>query len=72
MGFVSMLDFEEQIKHIKRHKGHESRVGRRLSQLTTSRVIFLVLVVILFMPLFDYRSYKSKFLGYHHGIDMME
>ena len=35
----------------------ESRVGKKLSDLTTKRVIFLVLMMLLILPLFDAEFY---------------
>ena len=38
----------------------ESRVGKKLSDLTTKRVIFLVLIMLLILPLFDYEFYVDN------------
>lgn len=46
----------------------ESAVGKRLSELTTKRVIILVLLLILFVPLFDSGSYFDPNPSYIYGL----
>jgi len=46
----------------------ESRVGKRLSDLTTKRVIFLVLAMLLILPLFDAEFYVDPVRSWDYGI----
>ena len=46
----------------------ESRVGKKLSDLTTKRVIFLVLMMLLILPLFDYDFYVDMHTSWDFGI----
>ena len=46
----------------------ESRVGKKLSDLTTKRVIFLVLAMLLILPLFDAEFYVEAVTSWDMGI----
>lgn len=47
----------------------ESRVGKKLSDLTTKRVIFLVLTMLLILPLFEYETYANQYTSWDFGIE---
>ncbi|EGR27667.1 hypothetical protein IMG5_191510 [Ichthyophthirius multifiliis] len=46
----------------------ESKVGQRLSDLTTQRVIVLVLSIMISVPLFDYNTYIESVTTYGNGL----
>ena len=46
----------------------ESRVGKKLSDLTTKRVIFLVLAMLLILPLFEAEFYVDPVTSWDFGI----
>jgi len=49
--------------------GQESRVGQQLSQMTTRRVIILVLVVLIVLPFFDIPAYQVYASSVNYGMD---
>lgn len=46
----------------------ESKVGQRLSDLTTQRVIVIVLCIMLSIPLFDIGTYVESVTSYDNGL----
>ena len=54
------------------HIPSESRVGKKLSDLTTKRVIFLVLMMLLILPLFDQEFYVETSKSWDFGVTALE
>lgn len=52
-------------------KDQESRVGKRLSDLTTRRVIILVLVMLCSVPFFSVQTYKAENTYYKYGPELL-
>ncbi len=49
----------------------ESKVGKKLSDLTTRRVILLVLAMLFSVPVFTVSTYVSDYNGYKVGLQLM-
>lgn len=49
----------------------ESKVGKKLSDLTTRRVIVLVLAMLISVPLFDSSTYVDDDTSYDTGLKLM-
>lgn len=49
----------------------ESKVGKKLSDLTTRRVILLVLAMLFSVPLFSTSTYLDPFNSYTFGLRML-
>ena len=54
------------------HIPTESRVGKKLSDLTTKRVILLVLGMLLILPLFDYDFYVDPYRSWDFAADSLD
>ena len=52
-------------------KAEESRVGKRLSDLTTRRVIILVLLMLVSVPIFTITTYKPENTYYIYGNELI-
>lgn len=63
------LEVTEEDEEVPEDK--ESRVGKRLSELTTKRVVILVLVLIFCVPLFQSNYYFDPDPGVSMGIQMI-
>lgn len=50
----------------------ESRVGKRLSEATTRRVIILVLAMLFSVPLFTVTTYVIEPNSYSYGLDLVK
>ncbi|OMJ76643.1 hypothetical protein SteCoe_23946 [Stentor coeruleus] len=50
----------------------ESRVGRKLSDIITKRVIILVMVVLILIPLFDLDFYKTQAYSWDYGLEAVD
>jgi hypothetical protein len=50
----------------------ESKVGKKLSELTTRRVIMLVLAMIFSLPAFTISSYKDETNSYTFGLHIVD
>lgn len=49
----------------------ESKVGKKLSDLTTWRVIILVLAMMFSVPLFDLQTYIDNISSYEFGLSLI-
>ena len=49
----------------------ESKVGKKLSDLTTRRVIILVLAMLFSVPLFSTNTYMEDPTSYDYGLSML-
>ena len=49
----------------------ESKVGKKLSDLTTRRVIILVLVMLCSVPLFSVQTYKAENVYFEYGPELL-
>jgi hypothetical protein len=50
----------------------ESKVGKKLSDLTTRRVIMLVLAMMFSVPVFTISTYKEDNNSYKFGLEMIK
>lgn len=50
----------------------ESKVGKKLSDLTTRRVIMLVLAMMFSVPLFTISTYKDENNSYNFGLELVK
>lgn len=50
----------------------ESKVGKKLSDLTTRRVIILVLAMMFSVPLFTLTTYKPENTSYELGLTLVD
>ncbi len=49
----------------------ESKVGKKLSDLTTKRVIVLVLAILFAVPVFSTSSYQADLPSYEYGLSLL-
>lgn len=53
------------------HHPPESKVGSKLSDLTTQRVIVIVLCIMISIPLFDIGTYTESVTSYDSGLNFI-
>lgn len=75
--FISLLNELKMLKDSngkKKAKGdqEESKVGRKLSDLTTKRVLVLVILMLLFVPIFTINTYKDENTYFKFGLDLLD
>ena len=49
----------------------ESKVGKKLSEFTTRKVVILVLVMLFTSPIFSVSTYLEEPNSYNYGLDMI-
>lgn len=49
----------------------ESKVGKKLSDFTTRKVVILVLVMLFTSPVFSVNSYMEEPNSYNYGLDLL-
>jgi hypothetical protein len=54
------------------HIPSESRVGKKLSDRTTKRVIMLVLIMLLILPLFEANFYIERYKSWEFGVEALD
>jgi hypothetical protein len=71
--FVKDQKYETPQERIKRKiKGEEeSKVGKKLSDLTTRRVLVLVILMLLFVPIFTINTYKEENTYFAYGLEIV-
>lgn len=62
---------DADIEKGKRQSNKESRVGRKLSEITTRRVIILVLVMLVVMPFLQSEDFSKEPLSAHYGANLV-
>jgi len=62
---------KERIQRKLKGEQEESKVGKKLSDLTTKRVIVLVILMMLFVPIFTINTYKEENTYFEYGLDMV-
>jgi hypothetical protein len=50
---------------------NESKVGKKLSEFTTRKVVILVLVMLFTSPIFSVATYLEEPNSYNYGLDMI-
>tara|TARA_B110001450_G_scaffold250543_1_gene269377 strand:- start:855 stop:1079 length:225 start_codon:yes stop_codon:yes gene_type:complete len=50
---------------------NESKVGKKLSDFTTRKVVILVLVMLFTSPIFSVRTYLEEPDSYNYGLEMI-
>ena len=63
---------ETNVKKKVKGEGEESKVGRKLSDLTTKRVLVLVILMLLFVPIFTINTYKDENTYFRYGLDLLD
>jgi len=63
---------EERLKRKVKGEQEESKVGKKLSDLTTRRVLILVILMLLFVPIFTITTYKEENTYFSYGLDIVE
>jgi hypothetical protein len=62
---------EERLKRKINGEKEESKVGKKLSDLTTRRVLILVIMMLLCVPLFTLSTYKEENTYFEYGLDLV-
>lgn len=62
---------EERLKRKLKGDQEESKVGKKLSDLTTRRVLILVILMLLFVPIFTINTYKEENTYFEYGLDLV-
>jgi len=62
---------EREKKNAKSPNITESKVGQKLSDLTTQRVIIIVLCIMISIPLFDTGTYSEASTSYDLGLSLI-
>jgi len=69
----SMYDnHQERLRKRMKGEQEESQVGKKLSDLTTRRVLVLVIVMLLCVPLFTINTYKEENVYFEYGLNLVE
>lgn len=63
---------EEQLKKKLKGEQEESKVGKKLSDLTTRRVLVLVILMLLFVPIFTVNTYKEENTYFQYGLNIVD
>lgn len=63
---------EELIQRKLKGDQEESKVGQKLSDLTTRRVLILIILMLLLVPLFSISTYKEENVYFEYGLNLIE
>ncbi|OMJ77735.1 hypothetical protein SteCoe_22604 [Stentor coeruleus] len=63
---------QEQLKEELQNLGQESRVGKKLSEVTMKRVILIVLIMLFLLPMFEYDFYASSQTSWEYGVNELQ
>lgn len=63
---------EEKLKRKIKGDQEESKVGKKLSDITTRRVLVLIILMLLFVPIFTVNTYKEENEYFVYGLDLVE
>lgn len=63
---------QEQLKEELQNLGQESKVGKKLSEVTMKRVILIVLIMLFLLPMFEYDFYASSQTSWEYGVDELK
>ncbi|CAI2384587.1 unnamed protein product [Moneuplotes crassus] len=63
---------EDTLKKKLKGDQEESQVGQKMSDLTTRRVLVLVILMLLCVPLFTINTYKEENAYFEYGLDLVE
>jgi class 3 adenylate cyclase len=63
---------EEKLKRKIKGDQEESKVGKKLSDITTRRVLVLIILMLLFVPIFTVNTYKEENEYFAYGLELVE
>lgn len=65
-------DGEIDLKAMLLNDQMESKVGKKLSEITTKRVIVLVLIMLFSQPIFSVSTYMTEPNSYDYGLNLIQ